>query len=64
MEINLVKLIPLIDWRSFCIIFESIYFNRAVPNGQDFEVIMVLIIFVLQKEHDLSDFKLEKQSIE
>jgi IS5 family transposase len=25
------KIDSLIDWKSFCIIFESIYFNKTVP---------------------------------
>jgi len=29
-ETNLLKLISLIDWKSFRIIFESIYFNKTI----------------------------------
>jgi len=52
------------DWRSFCIMFSQSILTETVFNVQAFEVIMILVILVLQREHDLSDFKLEKQSID
>ncbi len=52
------------DWISFCIPDSQSILTDTVFNRQNFEVIMMLVIFVLQREHDLSDFKLEKQSID
>ena len=44
--------------------FSQSVLTDTVFNGQAFEVIMMLVILVLQREHDLSDFKFEKQSID
>jgi len=48
----------------FCIIFESIFFNKTVSEGRpEADVIIMLKILVLPLLHGLFDFELWKQGI-
>jgi hypothetical protein len=45
----LAEIDSLIDWKSFCIIFESVYFNIKVSLGRPEDgLIMMLKVLVLQ----------------
>ena len=62
---KLAEIDSLIDWKSFRIIFESIYFNKTVFRGRpEADVIIMFKMLVLQQLHGLSDFELEKQCID
>jgi hypothetical protein len=49
----------------FCIIFESIFFNKTISEGRsETDVIIMLKMLVLHLWHGLSDFELWKQGID
>ena len=60
-----MDLIPFNCLEIFCVIFESIYFNKTASGGRpEDDVIIMFKMLVLQQWHGLSDFEIEKQCID
>ena len=56
---KLAEIDSLIDWKSFRILFESIYLNNTILGGRpEADVIIMFKMLILQQWYGLSDFKL------